>query len=401
LPFIITEPCIDTTDKACVSVCPVDCIHFEEGKDRMLYINPTECIDCGACQPACPVTAIFPEGDVPADQARFIEINSLWYDDPDAARAQVGGGGGGTPAAAPAAPAAATETAFADAAAEAPAATGGEAAPAAPAVAAAVAAAPQEAVMQVPASAPGHAPEVSQYRLPSALPFGMLLLIALTVYTMFVFPGPTLAQMEWAADIFAAVGVDNGGGVGITVMLLAPLLPLLIIIFVASQWNTLSDFAARHPRATHRWRARANEWRRNEESRRYNLVESVQQVARDRFAFPDEDNPDLKTYVNLPEPTMGIEVRGSGDKMFPDIVVLAHPGLNPIAIAQVESRETVTREQAAYVWAMLDNKNCPLYIYVPAGSLRQAQDYARTLKIKNVKFRTWRWTPNGMTVREA
>src|SRR5690606_10783814 len=89
-------------DQACVSVCPVDCIHFEEGQDRMLYINPAECIDCGACQPACPVSAIFPEGDVPEAQARFIEINSLWYDDAAAARGKIGGG-----APAPAAPAAA------------------------------------------------------------------------------------------------------------------------------------------------------------------------------------------------------------------------------------------------------------------------------------------------------
>lgn len=52
------DPCIGTTDQACVSVCPVDCIHFDEGTDKMLYINPAECIDCGACQPACPVSAI-------------------------------------------------------------------------------------------------------------------------------------------------------------------------------------------------------------------------------------------------------------------------------------------------------------------------------------------------------
>ncbi|MDO9443897.1 MAG: ferredoxin family protein, partial [Dehalococcoidia bacterium] len=108
MAFVITETCIDTQDQACVDVCPVDCIHFEEGKDRMLYINPAECIDCGACQPACPVTAIFPESDVPAAMARFTEINSLWYENPDAARAQVGGGGGGAaPAREAAAPAAA------------------------------------------------------------------------------------------------------------------------------------------------------------------------------------------------------------------------------------------------------------------------------------------------------
>ena len=108
-------------DKACVEVCPVDCIHFEEGSDKMLFIDPAECIDCGACQPACPVSAIFPEDDVPGDQASFININSLWYSDPAAARAQVGGGA--APAAdtqeaavdAPVAEAAATENASADA----------------------------------------------------------------------------------------------------------------------------------------------------------------------------------------------------------------------------------------------------------------------------------------------
>ena len=93
-------------DKTCVEVCPVDCIHFEEGSDKMLFIDPAECIDCGACQPACPVSAIFPEDDVPADQAAFTDINSLWFSDPAAARAQVGGG---------AAPAADTENATADA----------------------------------------------------------------------------------------------------------------------------------------------------------------------------------------------------------------------------------------------------------------------------------------------
>ncbi len=105
MTFVITQSCIDTMDKACVEVCPVDCIHFEEGSDKMLFIDPAECIDCGACQPACPVSAIFPEDDVPGDQTSFININSLWYSDPAAARAQVGGG----------APAADTEEAAVDA----------------------------------------------------------------------------------------------------------------------------------------------------------------------------------------------------------------------------------------------------------------------------------------------
>tara|TARA_B100000073_G_C23703457_1_gene561311 strand:+ start:326 stop:1003 length:678 start_codon:yes stop_codon:yes gene_type:complete len=92
MTFVITSPCIDTKDQACVDVCPVDCIHFEDGVDTMLYINPVECIDCGACEPACPVDAIFEEGSVPDDQSNFIEINSLWYDDPAAARTQLSGG---------------------------------------------------------------------------------------------------------------------------------------------------------------------------------------------------------------------------------------------------------------------------------------------------------------------
>jgi len=89
MAYIITTPCIDTTDQSCVDVCPVDCIHFEEGKDRMLYIDPDECIDCGACEPACPVSAIFAEDDTPDDQEAFKEINALWYQDKDAARAKV------------------------------------------------------------------------------------------------------------------------------------------------------------------------------------------------------------------------------------------------------------------------------------------------------------------------
>ena len=67
----------------------MDCIHYEEGVDRKLYIDPDECIDCGACEPACPVSAIFADGDVPADQAIYIEIDALWFKDRDTARSKV------------------------------------------------------------------------------------------------------------------------------------------------------------------------------------------------------------------------------------------------------------------------------------------------------------------------
>ena len=72
MTYIIAEPCIDIKDKSCVDVCPVDCIHEVS---RMLVIDPDECIDCGACEPECPVTAIFPEEDVPAHLKQYVQIN--------------------------------------------------------------------------------------------------------------------------------------------------------------------------------------------------------------------------------------------------------------------------------------------------------------------------------------
>jgi len=120
MAFVITQPCIDTRDQACVEVCPVDCIHFEADSDRMLYINPAECIDCGACQPACPVQAIFPERDLPDPMKQFAALNASWYADPAPVRAAVAG--------MPAGPGSTRST------------EGGEAAPAAPAAAKAPAA---------------------------------------------------------------------------------------------------------------------------------------------------------------------------------------------------------------------------------------------------------------------
>ena len=72
MAYIIAEPCIGTKDASCVAVCPVDCIY--EGDDQY-YINPDECIDCGACEPECPVEAIFPEDALPEKWEPFVKIN--------------------------------------------------------------------------------------------------------------------------------------------------------------------------------------------------------------------------------------------------------------------------------------------------------------------------------------
>ena len=84
MPFIITDPCIGTKDHACVDVCPVDCIHPRKDEPEfetatMLYIHPDECIDCGACVPACPVAAIYDSPEAtPATQKTLVDANKLY-----------------------------------------------------------------------------------------------------------------------------------------------------------------------------------------------------------------------------------------------------------------------------------------------------------------------------------
>jgi NAD-dependent dihydropyrimidine dehydrogenase PreA subunit len=74
--YVITEPCVDAMHKTCIDVCPVDCIY--EG-ERMLYIHPDECIDCGACEPTCPVHAIYQEDDVPEEWHEYMAANEEFF----------------------------------------------------------------------------------------------------------------------------------------------------------------------------------------------------------------------------------------------------------------------------------------------------------------------------------
>ena len=84
MAYVICEPCVGTKDTACVDVCPVDCIHPRKDEAafaaaEMLYIHPDECIDCGACVPACPVEAIFSLDETPKKWAGFIGTNADYY----------------------------------------------------------------------------------------------------------------------------------------------------------------------------------------------------------------------------------------------------------------------------------------------------------------------------------
>ena len=94
MTFIIVEPCVSTCDTACVDVCPVDCIHgpfdktgagaevHEDGfnpEGLQLYIDPEECIDCAACEPECPVEAIYSEDEVPKEWDKYIKVNYEYF----------------------------------------------------------------------------------------------------------------------------------------------------------------------------------------------------------------------------------------------------------------------------------------------------------------------------------
>ena len=81
MPYVITDACVDIRDQSCVRECPVDCIYVG---DRQLWIHPSECIDCGACEPVCPEDAIYYEGDLPDEllpaaerQREFMEPRGL------------------------------------------------------------------------------------------------------------------------------------------------------------------------------------------------------------------------------------------------------------------------------------------------------------------------------------
>jgi NAD-dependent dihydropyrimidine dehydrogenase PreA subunit len=76
MTYVIAEPCVDVHDRACVEECPVDCIY--DGL-RKGYIQPDECVECGACEPVCPVTAIFEEADLPSEWAVYVDVEREFF----------------------------------------------------------------------------------------------------------------------------------------------------------------------------------------------------------------------------------------------------------------------------------------------------------------------------------
>jgi NAD-dependent dihydropyrimidine dehydrogenase PreA subunit len=78
MTYVITQACVDVKDRSCVVECPVDCIY--EG-ERMMYIHPDECIECGACEGACPVSAVYYSRDLTAETEPFLAINAQFFEE--------------------------------------------------------------------------------------------------------------------------------------------------------------------------------------------------------------------------------------------------------------------------------------------------------------------------------
>jgi NAD-dependent dihydropyrimidine dehydrogenase PreA subunit len=92
MPYVITDACVDVMDRTCVDQCPVDCIYQGE---RMLYINPDECIDCAACEPVCPQQAIYNAEELPEERAGFVLIKAEFFQLGGAPTAPAGEGAAG------------------------------------------------------------------------------------------------------------------------------------------------------------------------------------------------------------------------------------------------------------------------------------------------------------------
>ncbi len=78
MAYVITEPCKGVKDASCVEVCPVDCIHSDDDQE-IFFIDPNECIDCGACESVCPVSAIYYQDDVPSEWQQYIALNERYF----------------------------------------------------------------------------------------------------------------------------------------------------------------------------------------------------------------------------------------------------------------------------------------------------------------------------------
>jgi len=132
-------------------------------------------------------------------------------------------------------------------------------------------------------------------------------------------------------------------------------------------------------------------------------VKAVQQIARARFAFPTPEHPAYRTYVNLPEVTMGVQV--GREELAPDIVVvqkLKTGDMSAVIAVAVANREDVNEAEAKRLWARYSKiDGVAFYLYVPVGYGAQAKKICRKAGVAVTGFRTYRDTPQGFEVNDV
>ncbi len=127
---------------------------------------------------------------------------------------------------------------------------------------------------------------------------------------------------------------------------------------------------------------------------------TVTEIARLKFPFPNAEYPDLETVVNEPHPRISVGTDGK-EELFPDIVVVKKPGQWLRIIAEVETKETITDEEAEREWKKFGEVG-DLYLYVPAGMAKKTKDLCKKHKVRVKGIRTWRYRPVwGLDISEA
>lgn len=141
---------------------------------------------------------------------------------------------------------------------------------------------------------------------------------------------------------------------------------------------------------------------RTERTKEEKLEGAIAQVAAERFAFPSTDFPAYRTYVNVPEVTMGVQV--GNEEIAPSIVVTEKQKMGEtrlVMTAQVCGREEVNDGEARRIWARCASiPDQAFYLFVPVGFGAQAKRICRQLGIRPAGFRTWRTTPRGFEVND-
>lgn len=151
-----------------------------------------------------------------------------------------------------------------------------------------------------------------------------------------------------------------------------------------------------------RWEDVETLLRRSDRTKEESRLNAVKHIAEQRFAFPTPEHPAYRTYVNVPDVTLAVQV--GDEQVVPDIVVvekLSTGETRVVMTAAVADREQVNEAEAKRVWARCASiPDQAFYLYVPVGFGALAKKICRRLKIQVTGFRTWRNTPRGFEIND-